>query len=89
MPTWFNGVLRNKFATQEIANAFANTDARLAALRALSAAAHKGRAEERERLARDEIAALMRSLRCDLCGYPVVDCRYDGSKLPFAGEVTG
>ena len=55
-PTWYSGALR-RFTSQEIANAWAqihamqqaDADARLAALNALSAAAHKGRLDEAER----------------------------------------
>jgi hypothetical protein len=47
--------------------------------------------ELRERLARDEIARLMRSLRCQGCGCPVVSCQCSDEDLPFVDprEVTG
>lgn len=39
--------------------------------------------ELRERLATDPIAAWMRTLRCDLCGCPVVSCQCRDEDLPF------
>jgi hypothetical protein len=68
-------------------------DARLAALRALSDAAHKGRIEEAERreLTEDECWGrdlLLANGICPSCLYPVFQCECE---LPFSDsrEVTG